>query len=197
MNFIKNKRILALIGIIALILGTILPYFTLSLFGYTESLSLWRYWEGKVILILTVINTMFIFKDYIEKYIPQLFIKGLGRKIANFNNPKISLIPTMLIVAFVIYLTIRLNVASDYLKYGVGFYTLWIGIICLVGHALFYKKTDSMQNNFDLGINNQNNMQFNYQQPTNNQQQNCKYCPKCGNKVDQNVSTCFMCGHNF
>lgn len=73
MEAIKNKRILALVGIICLFIGTITPYFKVSLLGYSYSISLWKYWEGKVIVALIIANTMFIFKDYLQKYVPQVF----------------------------------------------------------------------------------------------------------------------------
>jgi len=147
MEAIRNKRILALIGIISLVLGTLLPYYTFSFWGYTESISLWGYWEGKVVLSLIVANALFIFKDWLEQYVPQVFNSGIGRKIANVDNPKLSLIPTILIIAFVIYLYNTLEVDSEFIKNGIGFYLLWIGVIALVGHAIFYKGNIEKNNN--------------------------------------------------
>ena len=109
MEIIKNKRILAIVGLVCLLLGTIMPYFTFSFLGYSQSISLWGYWEGKIILVLIIANGMFIFKDYIEKYVPQLFNSNLGKKIAEIDNPKYSLIPTILIVVFAIYLLTTLD----------------------------------------------------------------------------------------
>ena len=110
----------------------------------------------------------------------------LGQKIEN-ASPKLAIVPTILVVAFVVYLTAHLNVASKFLKHGLGFYALWIGVVGLVGHVIFYKKTVQTEQ----PMNNQ-------QQPVNNETtQNVKYCPKCGNKVDQSATTCFMCGNNF
>lgn len=204
MEAIKNKRILALVGIICLFIGTITPYFKFSLLGYSYSISLWKYWEGKVIVALIIANTMFIFKDYLQKYVPQVFNSSLGQKIEN-ASPKLAIVPTILVVAFVIYLTAHLDVASEYLKHGLGFYALWIGVVGLVGHVIFYKKpvqTEQPMNNQQQPVYN-NQPQNNYQQPVQQQPmnnetpQNVKYCPKCGNKVDQSATTCFMCGNNF
>lgn len=198
MEVIKNKRILALVGIICLFIGTITPYFKFSFLGYSYTISLWKYWEGKVIVALIVANAMFIFKDYLQKYVPQIFNSSMGQKIEN-ANPKLSIVPTILVVAFVVYLTAHLDVASEYLKHGLGFYALWIGVVGLVGHVIFYKKQtqqdQSIQQAVQQPMNNQ--PQNNYQQPMDNQSQNVKYCPKCGNKVDSNATTCFMCGNNF
>ncbi len=136
---IKNTRILAVIGIVCLILGTILHYFTFSLFGISRSISLINYWEGKIVIVLAVANLLFIFKDIVEKYIPSLFNTGIGKKISELNNSKYSLIPTILAVAFALYLHIHLNFNTKYMDYGLGFYVLWIGLICLVAYAILHR----------------------------------------------------------
>lgn len=194
MEVIKNKRILALVGIAGLILGCFLPYYTVSFFGYTQSISLWGYWEGKIVLVLTLANALFIFQDFIEKYVPQLFNNWVGNLVQKAKNPKFALIPTILVAVFAISLIIRLDVDSDYIKYGLGFWVLWIGIIALIGHAIFYKK----QNVQSV----QSQQTVNYQQIQQPMQQpqidpNKKFCPYCRNQVDANAETCFMCGNKF
>ena len=188
MEVIKNKRILALVGIAGLILGCFLPYYTVSFFGYTQSISLWGYWEGKIVLVLTLANALFIFQDFIEKYVPQLFNNWVGNLVQKAKNPKFALIPTILVAVFAISLIIRLDVDSEYIKYGLGFWILWVGIIALIGHAILYKKQ---------------NVQAVQSQPVNFQQvqpqidPTKKYCPHCRNQVDANAETCFMCGNKF
>lgn len=191
MEVIKNKRILALVGIAGLILGCFLPYYTVSVFGYTQSISLWGYWEGKIVLVLTLANALFIFQDFIEKYVPQLFNNWIGNIVQKAKNPKFALVPTILVAVFAISLIIRLDVDSEYIKYGLGFYLLWIGIIALVGHAIFYKNKNVV-----------NNQATNYQQVQQPVQQpqidpTKKYCPHCRNQVNANAETCFMCGNRF
>ena len=139
MEYIKNKRLLALIGIIGLFLGTVLPYYTFSLFGYKQTIALWGYIEGKIMFILILANALFIFQDYIEKYVPQLFNNAVGNIVKKADNPKFSLIPTVLVVIFAIYLTSILDVDTTYIKYGLGFYMLWLGAASLVAHAILYK----------------------------------------------------------
>lgn len=139
MEVIRNKRILGAIGIICLILGMFLPYITISFWGYSQSISLWGYWEGKIMLVLTIANMLFIFKDYIEKYIPQLCETKLGQMISKFDNPKFSLIPTIIIILFGIYLYTTLEFDSSLTKPGVGFYVSLAGAIILVLHAFLYK----------------------------------------------------------
>ncbi len=205
MDVLKNKRILAIIGIACLFVGTITPYFQVSFLGYSYSISLWKYWEGKIIVVLIILNTMFIFRDFLQKDIPRVFNSNLGRKIEN-ASPKLSIIPTILVVGFVIYLNTKSDFNSEYLKNGLGFYLLWLGVICLVAHAILYKKPTETQANVNQGYNNKNvNPQQNYQQPTQPQMQqpvqnsaiNTKFCPNCGNQVDETATQCFMCGHKF
>ena len=141
MEKLKTTRILAAIGIAGLILGTIMPYVKYNIFGYKYSISLWGYWEGKIVMILAIANLLFIFKDIVEKYIPSLFNTGIGKKIQNLDNPKYSLIPTIVSAIFALYLTIDLGIDS-FKYYNIGFYSLWIGSICLIAYAIFHKKED-------------------------------------------------------
>lgn len=140
---LKNTRLLAAIGIAGLILGTMLSYVSYSLWGYSYEISLWDYWEGKIILIIAIANLLFIFKDFVEKYIPSLFNTSIGQKIADIKSPKASLVPTILAAAFALYLTLKLDV--DFSNYSLGFYSLWIGVICLVAYAIIHKNNDEFQ----------------------------------------------------
>lgn len=198
MEVLKSKRILALVGLICLFLGVVMPYFQISIFGYSYEIKLLNFWEGKVMLVLITANVIFIFRDYIEKYVPQLFNTSLGSKIQN-ASPKLAIIPTIGVAVFAVWLFISLDVDTTYLKHGLGFWCLWIGVICLVGHTLLYKK--------DLNINqlpiNYSQMQpsqptqTNYFQSQSNGEQNIKFCPGCGNKCNLNADRCFMCGRKF
>ena len=198
MEVLKSKRILALVGLICLFLGVVMPYFQISIFGYSYEIKLLNFWEGKVMLVLITANVIFIFRDYIEKYVPQLFNTSLGSKIQN-ASPKLAIIPTIGVAVFAVWLFISLDVDTTYLKHGLGFWCLWIGVICLVGHTLLYKK--------DLNINqlpiNYSHMQpsqptqTNYFQSQSNGEQNIKFCPGCGNKCNLNADRCFMCGRKF
>ncbi len=204
MEKVKKTRVLGLIGIIGLILGTILPYIKVSLFGYSQTLSLWKYWEGKVIILLAVLNTMFIFKDYIKQYVPQLFNSPFGKWIENAND-KMSLIPTVLSAVFAIYLYSELSgEMGSYLKYSVGFYVLWASIACLVAFSFLYKgngeatvqagttPTQPMQPPAATPVAPQPVQTAPVQQPT--AMPATKFCPNCGNKVDANINQCPTCG---
>ena len=140
----KTTRILGAIGIVGLIIGVIMPYVKYDFFGYKYSISLWGYWEGKIIMLLAIANLLFIFKDIVEKYVPVLFNSNLGQKIKECENPKYSLIPTVLSAIFTIYLTSILGIDS-FEYYNIGFYAIWIGTISLVAYAFLHRKED---NNF-------------------------------------------------
>lgn len=139
---LKTTRILGAIGITGLILGTIMPYVKYDIFGYIFKITLWNYWEGKVIVILALANLLFIFKDLVEKYAPFLFNKWVGKKVQECQNQKFSLIPTVLSAIFAIYLTSKLGLRT-FKYYNIGFYAMWIGTICLVIYAFLHKSDDN------------------------------------------------------
>ncbi len=139
----RTTRILGVIGIVGLILGIILPYVKFDIFGYKYSISLWGYWEGKIMMLLTIANFLFIFKDIVEKYIPSLFNSVFGQKIRDCKNSKFSLIPTVLTAVFAIYLTTTLDVES-FGYYNLGFYAMWLGTLSLVGYAFLHKNDNNV-----------------------------------------------------
>lgn len=201
MEKLKSTRILSGIGLVCLFLGIVLPYVTFSLFGYSESVSLWGYWEGKIMMLFTIANLLFVFKDYVEKYVPQLFESSIGSKIKD-ANPKLAIVPTVLVIIFAIYLYTSLNIDSSYAKYGLGFYSLWIGAILLIVHSFIYKGS-SLASNQDTQFTNYTQPEQNFTTPNVSFQQTMgqvnatKFCPRCGNKRDVNSDSCFMCGNKF
>ena len=140
---LKNTRLLAGIGVACMILGTMFSYVSYNIFGYSYDIALWDYLEGKIILLIAIANLLFIFKDLVEKYIPSLFDTTLGKKIKDINNPKASLVPTFLGAAFALYLTLKLDVSFS--AYSLGFYSMWIGVICLVAYAIIHKNNDDLE----------------------------------------------------
>ena len=138
MEVLRNKRYLGLAGIILLVLGVFFPYYTWSIWGITGKISLIGYWEGYVILVAAVASALFIFKDYVEQYIPNAFNNGLLGKIKT-ANPKLILVPVGVSALVAIYLTTAVNVDSSYIKWGLGFWITWLGIAALVAHVFLYK----------------------------------------------------------
>ena len=187
MEKLKNTRILAAVGIVCLFLSvTCFPYLKFSMFGYSTSIKLWGYWEGKVIMVLIVANLLFIFRDYVEKYVPKMFDTRIGEKIKNANS-KYSIIPTIGIVIFVIWLYNELDVDTSYLKYGLGFYFLWLGVICLVGHTFLYKKELPKSNSSQVLQENTYNTNYTGVQPTQTQQ-NMNYTGVQPTQTQQNMN---------
>lgn len=137
---LKNTRLLAGIGIAGLILGTMFSYVSYSIWGYSYGISLWDYWEGKIILLIAIANLLFIFYDFVEKYIPSLAKSKFGQKIASINSPKTSLIPTIAAAVFALYLTLKLDVSFS--NYSLGFYMLWLGVIALVAYPFVHKNKE-------------------------------------------------------
>lgn len=137
----RNTRLLAGIGVACLILGTMLSYVSYNIWGYSYQISLFDYWEGKIVLLIAIANLLFIFKDFIEKWVPSVFKSGFGKKIAEIDNPKASLVPTIAAAAFALWLTLRLEVSFS--NYSLGFYSLWLGVIALVAYAFLHRNTEA------------------------------------------------------
>lgn len=175
MEKLKNTRILGLVGIICLFLGTVLPFIGSSKLKLW--ISLYNYWEGKVVLVLILANTLFIFKDYVEKYAPQLFSKDFGVWIKNANQ-KFVLIPTCIMGLLELYLMNTVGIFSRFagvLDFGIGLYLSILGTICLFGHCFIYKNpngnnvSNTMNGNYS---NNMNQMNNNYNNQMMNNQNN-------------------------
>ena len=77
----------------------------------------------------------------VEKYIPSLFQTALGQKIQGLNEAKYSIIPTILVVIFALYLTFGISFDLKYCS--IGFYLLWIGVIALIAYAILHRKNNS------------------------------------------------------
>lgn len=184
MDKLKKTRILGAIGLVSLFLGVMLPYYEFSLLSYSYKIRLWGYFEGKIVMILLIANLLFIFKDLILKYVPQMFNSDIGQKIKNANE-KFAIVPTILIVIFVVVLFLRLDVGST-LEHGLGFYFLWLGIICLLLHTFIIKK-------------NTNVLQVKKEEYRNVtiMDNNIKYCPYCKKECSAIISNCPNCGHQF
>ncbi len=147
MEKLKNTRWLALIGLILCFLGNTLPYliYTMPYAKITIKTKLCTYWEGKIIFILILANLLFIFKDYVKKYMPKLFDSNMGKWILNADS-KLTFLPTLGIALFAIWIFPNIDMNWNIVKYGIGFYALWLGIILLVIHQFIYRPTKESEN---------------------------------------------------
>ncbi len=142
MEILRKKRYVALGGLLIAFIGLFLPFFKIEVLWVKETITLIKYWEGIVTLVLLIAITLFIFRDFIEKYIPSVQKTPFGGFISKLN-PKLVLVPIILIVLLILYLTIHsnkeLSMYKEYIKFGAGFYMIWIGAVLLVAHVFLYK----------------------------------------------------------
>ena len=132
---IKTTKILAGVGTACMFLGTIIAYAKVTLLGYSANVYLYKHLEGIVIMIISIINFLFIFKEITQSHAPKLFETGLGKKLDQMYSSKLSLIPTGIAILMAIFLHMRLD-------FSLGFYTLYFGIICLVVYLIMHKQSD-------------------------------------------------------
>ena len=134
---LKNTRVLAGIGLVVMLIGTILPYIkTYSLNGIPKTSLLLEYWEGKIVLILLIANLIFLFKDYVEKYIPSLLNVTVWKKISILKY-QYAMLPSIIATIFILELTINRN--AGFAMFSTGFYTLWLGVICIIIYLIINK----------------------------------------------------------
>lgn len=100
------------------------------------------------------------------------------------------------ITALKVLLNYTIKSNSKYLYYGIGFYALWLGVICIIAHAILYKG-DKVRQSYTEPVQNMNNESNNVNEQIEDTTNNVKFCPSCGTKLDQNAQMCFMCGHKF
>ena len=171
MDLIKNKKVLAIAGIVLMIVGVFLPFFkiTVSAYGYSvsETVSLSKGWEGWVIIALAISEAAFVFKELL-KFINTGLINSA---LANKNNPKFCLIFAAASALILVKVILDKNgadfgAAASYatVSYSFGFYVLWVGIVCTVAHSFLAKPANKSGNN---GGNSYNQPTFG--QPMNNQ----------------------------
>jgi len=134
---LKNSRMLAVIGLAAITLALFLPYITITVYD-SISLSLIEYTEGKIVMIFIIFHAVVIFQDYIKKYVPRFHTSGFNR-IQDMDDSNLMLIAASLTVAYAIFLYFQIDVDTAFVNYGIGFWMLWIGILCLMIHAVLHK----------------------------------------------------------
>ena len=67
---------------------------------------------------------------------------------------------------FAIWLFFSIEIDMTYIKYGIGFWLLWIGIICLLVHSFIYKKPIAENNSYYQPQQNANIMNNQFTQST-------------------------------
>lgn len=151
MDFIKNKKVLALAGIALIIIGVFFPFSTFTSFIYNMSYSFIGISVTRTMFLyfFCTVAGLFFFREFLNKKIPSLFNNSFGKKILNANE-LFGLIPVGMCAVFVGYVSLKLLKVTDgeYVNYGFGFYVLWLGIICLAVQAILpLIKTNNVANN--------------------------------------------------
>lgn len=198
----KETRILAIVGLTCLFICLFLTYIKYTIQGLAVKVKLISFLEGKLMILLILLSAMFIFKDYVKKYIPKLFENNIGNKIYNINDQRWTLIPTCLTVIFSFVVNGKSEIEFLNTTHGLGFYCLWLGIIALVLYAFIYKNekikvietinTDTRQtNNQTINIASEVNTTTPVEQNT------AKTCMNCGTKTDHKAVKCPACGKEF
>ncbi|MCI8331014.1 MAG: hypothetical protein HFE04_02805 [Bacilli bacterium] len=211
LNLSKNTRLLAIIGIASLSICIFFTYIKYTVLGLAVKIKLIDYFEGKIIILLTILNCMFIFKDYIKKYLPKLFENDLGKKIENIKDQRWTLIPIAFTIIFAI--VVKSESKTEYLDttFGLGFYLMWLGVISLVAYAFIYKneKIKTIDVTPKEPTNNTTKPTIQGVQMNNNVQQEAatseveeqkiehKFCINCGTKCEISSTKCPACGKNF
>ena len=168
MDMLRKKNYLGIAALVFMILGAILPYF--KILG--QGISLLKYWEGYVIILMTFYSALVVFKDFCEKNIAFIYnavVTGALGQIKNLKGAKGLLIPAAIVALLMVYL--HISVKNDVVKYGLGFYVEALGVICLVAHAFLYVgEGETAQPAVNTDINQQPMMNQQPQQPMMNQQ---------------------------
>ena len=222
-ELIESKRILALVGVLGSVLALILPFYTITFFGYTSSAAAIDSWVGIVLLIFVLLSGVVIFSNLIKSKFPEVLNNSVGKFIEKVNDPKFGFIPAVVVALFIIYLVSKTKEFLDVLDFGIGFYLMCLGVLCFIGHGIFYKgnkkvavqtmsNEQNMYNNVQTTIIS-NEPQVNSNIETTNTMQNTqsinnqtiqniepqpelppKFCPNCGTKLTGDATSCFMCG---
>lgn len=129
-ELVKNLNPVTIIGIVASLLfaiGSFLPYYTVSVFGYSNSISLFgikALW-GIIVLLVGIASAVMALTQQFQALL------GIGGAAVAFN------IYAMLRFASILSKNSYTKMAKDLLKHGVGFYILLIGALGILGVALY------------------------------------------------------------
>lgn len=136
-NFMKTSNLLGIIGAVLVIIGVFLPLIKIKVWFVSESVSYIK-GDGIFLLILSVITLVMIFADLIAKK-----FEAASNILSKVSNPKLTLIPTVISLIFMIRMIIEYGEYSDYASYQIGFYVIWLGLILSALYGIFYKKPEN------------------------------------------------------
>lgn len=138
LSVLKNTKILGIVGCALLILGNFFSFASISIWGFSESVSLVSdemdnfFW----ILVLGVLALALVYIDFIISKIPE----GKVEFLKKLRNPKLVLIPAIISVIMIFVKASNVDIFKySYIKAGFGFYLLLIGAIALAAYPFLHK----------------------------------------------------------
>ena len=108
-------------------------------------------WEGKIILFLLVVTIIFLFKDYINKIIPNWDQTSFWKRFKNANYNYVLIFAGMIALLLIV---MALRLSGNSYKFAIGYYVSWGGIALLVIHA-FFDRSFSVVTSNTKNVNNQ------------------------------------------
>lgn len=220
----RTTRFFAGLGIGLLFLGVILPYAKVNVVGLIKTYNFIDSFGGIIILFLSFIILIFIYRDILEKYFPMFFKNKVFKYIKGVDY-HLVLLPISIIVIISIYLTISMNMRGSSIRYSFGFLSLWLGLLFLIGYVLLYKREldTTVEENLPggladvrvslvsapvemtpepaLSIFNDATPIETFVTPVNTisplKSAPVKYCVNCGHACAIEANNCIMCGANL
>lgn len=121
MDFVKkNAKWIGVAGCALILIGCFLPFATVSLFGISETISLFKSGALGIILIIAAIIS--------------------GAIILLEKKPKLSLITSIISALLVILNVSNAKSYSSMMKYGIGLYVVIIGLVIAIVIPFFMSK---------------------------------------------------------
>ena len=142
MEKLKTTRILGLVGAILLIVGNFFSLASVSVLGLSRSFTYFE-GEGKIVVVLGILDLCFIYLDKIKN--------ALGEKTPSFIDKflpwsqKAVLVPAIIVALMLIRFSTDSNIRdfNTYIRYGMGYFILWIGVIATAVYPFLYKDEDA------------------------------------------------------
>ena len=135
MDYLKNSKILGIVGNALVAVGCFLPFVSVSVFGISQSAS-YIQGDGAFVLILSIIALVMIFADKLVDKVPFL---------EKVKNPKLTLIPTALSAILVIIAVVNSTSAGGLggglvnVSFGFGFWMIVVGLVASAVYPFLYK----------------------------------------------------------
>lgn len=135
MDYLKNSKILGIVGNALVAVGCFLPFISVSVFGISQSAS-YIQGDGVFVLILSIIALVMIFADKLVEKVPFL---------EKVRNPKLTLIPTAISAILVVIAIVNSTSAGGLggglvnVSFGFGFWMIVIGLVASAAYPFLYK----------------------------------------------------------